>query len=111
MEVSPAAAALAYELGNRVGQHGGAGLIIDYGANHAASSSLRGIRDHKFVDPLLDPGQVDLSVDVDFAAAAHAVQSTGVAKVRPVPREWATGFAPRLQRVHVCFRVGRRTAP
>jgi SAM-dependent MidA family methyltransferase len=34
------------------------------------------------VDPLEDPGRVDLSVDVDFAALAHAVESTGIAKVR-----------------------------
>ena len=37
-----------------------AALAIDYGAEHGFRDSLRGIRDHKFVNPLSDPGLVDL---------------------------------------------------
>lgn len=39
---------------------------MDYGYNHASSDSLRAIKGHKFVDPLIDPGEVDLSAMVDF---------------------------------------------
>lgn len=45
----------------------GAALIIDYGlANEVPQNSLRGIYKHKFVSPFYKPGDVDLSIDVDF---------------------------------------------
>lgn len=45
----------------------GGGLIIDYGlSNEIPSNSLRGIHKHKFVSPFFNPGNVDLSIDVDF---------------------------------------------
>lgn len=45
----------------------GAILVIDYGtANEIPSNSLRGIHQHKFVSPFWNPGEVDLSIDVDF---------------------------------------------
>lgn len=48
-------------------QTNGAALIIDYGlANEIPLNSVRGIYKHKFVSPFYKPGEVDLSVDVDF---------------------------------------------
>ncbi|KAL6454327.1 Ndufaf7 Protein arginine methyltransferase NDUFAF7 [Candida maltosa Xu316] len=45
----------------------GAVLVIDYGtANEIPSNSLRGIYQHRFVSPFWSPGEVDLSIDVDF---------------------------------------------
>ncbi|KAI5957183.1 hypothetical protein KGF54_000111 [Candida jiufengensis] len=45
----------------------GAALIIDYGVvNEIPENSLRGIYKHKFVSPFYKPGEVDLSIDVDF---------------------------------------------
>lgn len=45
----------------------GAVLIIDYGlSNQIPENSLRGIYKHKFVSPFIKPGEVDLSIDVDF---------------------------------------------
>lgn len=45
----------------------GAILVIDYGtSNEIPSNSLRGIYQHKFVSPFWNPGEVDLSIDVDF---------------------------------------------
>ncbi|KAK6453865.1 S-adenosyl-L-methionine-dependent methyltransferase [Scheffersomyces xylosifermentans] len=45
----------------------GAVLVIDYGlADQVPENSLRGIYKHKFVSPFIIPGEVDLSVDVDF---------------------------------------------
>lgn len=49
-------------------QNSGAALIIDYGlADEIPLNSLRGIYKHKFVSPFYKPGEVDLSIDVDFA--------------------------------------------
>ncbi|RCK63043.1 NADH dehydrogenase [ubiquinone] complex I, assembly factor 7 [Candida viswanathii] len=67
----------------------GAILVIDYGtANEIPSNSLRGIHQHKFVSPFWNPGEVDLSIDVDFEnlklLADNVVQSYG-----PIPQgDW-----------------------
>ena len=48
-------------------------LIIDYGADFSFSNTLRGIKGHKFVNDdtiLKRPGEVDLSVNVNFADLA-----------------------------------------
>ena len=54
--------------------HKGACLIIDYGKDETMASTLRGIRGHKFVDPLLSPGDVDLSAWVSFSQLRWAVE-------------------------------------
>lgn len=55
------------KLVNDYNKGAGAALIIDYGpANEIPSNSLRGIYKHKFVSPFYKPGEVDLSIDVDF---------------------------------------------
>ncbi|CAN3503105.1 hypothetical protein DICA1_E25708 [Diutina catenulata] len=48
----------------------GAVLVVDYGIDTdlPPENSLRGIYKHKFVSPFIKPGEVDLSVDVDFRA-------------------------------------------
>lgn len=43
-----------------------AACIIDYGKDEHMQNTLRGIRGHKFVDPMLSPGDVDLSAWVSF---------------------------------------------
>lgn len=40
---------------------------MDYGHDNNPQDSLRGILDHKFVSPLENPGNSDLSIDVDFS--------------------------------------------
>lgn len=75
LEVCPAGCALAQDIAQRVEAHGGAALIIDYGKDGASADSLRGIRNHEFVSPLIEPGRVDLSADVDFASLRAAVES------------------------------------
>ncbi len=81
LEVSPAGSALAQDMALRVASHGGAALVVDYGRDRASGDSLRGIRDHRFVSPLREPGRVDLSIDVDFSslrAAVHALKLGGL---------------------------------
>lgn len=75
LEVCPAGCALVQDIAQRVGAHGGGALIVDYGKDRASADSLRGIRDHEFVSPLTNPGNVDLSADVDFASLRAAVES------------------------------------
>lgn len=48
-------------------KNAGGALIIDYGlAEEIPLNSVRGIYKHKIVSPFYKPGDVDLSIDVDF---------------------------------------------
>ncbi|RLN74586.1 hypothetical protein BBJ28_00014678 [Nothophytophthora sp. Chile5] len=67
IEISPVGIALVQDMAKRISQSGGGALIVDYGHDHPSELSLRGIKDHKFVSVLREPGDVDLSIDVDFA--------------------------------------------
>jgi hypothetical protein len=60
---------------------GGCALIIDYGAEAVARPSVRGIREHAFVDMLSSPGRTDLSADVDFGTLRAAAASGGAGAV------------------------------
>ncbi|KAL1303866.1 hypothetical protein AAFC00_000321 [Neodothiora populina] len=65
----------------------GAALILDYGTPASIpTNSLRGIKAHRIVSPLHEPGRVDLSADVDFIALAEAAlnASPGVEVHGPV---------------------------
>ena len=81
VEICPEAFTFAADFATRIGgseQHpkpkpSGAALVLDYGTSDTVPiNSLRGIRQHKIVNPFSAPGLVDLSVDVDFTAIAEA---------------------------------------
>lgn len=55
-------------------------LIIDYGKDEHMSDTLRGIRGHKFVDPLLSPGDIDLSAWVSFKQLRWALERLEIAR-------------------------------
>ena len=72
-ETSPAATAIAAEIGARLAADGGAALIIDYGhCGPALGETLQAVRGHGRADPFAAPGETDLSAHVDFAAMAEA---------------------------------------
>lgn len=55
---------------------GGGVMTIDYGSNHSMSNTIRGIRNHKFVNSFInDPGNCDLSAYVDFNLLTHICSS------------------------------------
>ena len=84
-EVSPAAVALAADIGARVVADGGAALIIDYGsAAFGARETLQAVAHHKSHPPLEAPGTADLSAHVDFAVLARAGAETGARVTGPV---------------------------
>ena len=68
-------------LGARIGAHGGAALIVDYGDWGSRGDTLQAVRGHDHVDPLAEPGAADLTAHVDFRALARAA---GVPVVGPV---------------------------
>lgn len=67
-EICPAAQAIAREIAERLGRHGGAALIADYGhMGPATGDSFQAMKAHAFTDPLAEPGEADLTAHVDFA--------------------------------------------
>lgn len=56
-------------LTQKIRQHGGAALFIDYGfAKYACGDTLQAVKDHKAVGVLEYPGEADLTSHVNFAA-------------------------------------------
>jgi NADH dehydrogenase [ubiquinone] 1 alpha subcomplex assembly factor 7 len=71
--------ATALEIIRHLKTFGGAALIVDYGyAESQHGETLQALRGHAPVDPLVDPGETDLTAHVDFGALAHAGRASGV---------------------------------
>jgi NADH dehydrogenase [ubiquinone] 1 alpha subcomplex assembly factor 7 len=85
LEINPSGHRLMFELGSRLAKQGGAALLIDYG--HAVTrfgETLQALRAHRYVDPLVAPGECDLTAHVDFAAMARSASAAGATVYGPV---------------------------
>jgi NADH dehydrogenase [ubiquinone] 1 alpha subcomplex assembly factor 7 len=83
VEIAPAAAAIASEIGARIAHDDGVALIIDYGDWHSLGDTFQAVRDHAKVDPLHAPGGSDLTAHVDFAALADAAKPAVTTRLTP----------------------------
>ena len=82
-------------LGQRVVHQGGAALVIDYGhVGSAAGETLQAVGGHAFANPLLTPGEVDLTAHVDF----QALRARGRKHGRPRARADRAGAVPAQPR-------------
>lgn len=79
IEVSPEAILFVQELARIVDKQGGGALVIDYG-QEGSHDSIRAFARHEQVHFLSQPGQVDVTADVDFAAIKHSVNSLKLLK-------------------------------
>ncbi len=86
VEICEAATPILVSIAQRIAQHGGAALIVDYGDWRALGDTLQALRSHKPADALTDPGQADLTAHVDFEALAQVAQSAGCAYSRVTPQ-------------------------
>src|SRR5262249_10839353 len=67
---------VAMGIGQRVCREPGAALIIDYGhPKSGPGDTLQAVGGHVFVNPLLSPGDVDLTAHVDFEWIGSAAES------------------------------------
>ncbi|MCW5770953.1 MAG: SAM-dependent methyltransferase, partial [Rhodospirillaceae bacterium] len=87
----------------------GAALIVDYGkAATFAGDTLAAIRrGRKDADPLIDPGEADLTAHVDFAALAARLAATGARCWGPTSQGallQALGIAARLDALQTAAR-------
>ncbi len=85
VEVAPERCAVARTIGQRVAEHGGAALIVDYGhVRTAPGDTFQAVRRHRYSDPLADPGESDLTAHVDFEMLADTATSGGAVVSGPV---------------------------
>ncbi len=78
IEISDQQAGFGRDLAQLVKAASGAALLIDYGRSKAgAGDTLQGLRRHQKVDPLTDPGEVDLTQWADFPAVLEAAIHAG----------------------------------
>ncbi|KAF9787471.1 S-adenosyl-L-methionine-dependent methyltransferase [Thelephora terrestris] len=79
VEVSPASFKIAHRIGQLLSTKaessglGGAALMVDYGGDHLHGDSFRAFKNHKLVDVFHQPGECDLTANVDFAFLKEAV--------------------------------------
>ena len=77
--------AIVAALFGRLARDGGALLAIDYGhVESGFGETLQAVGRHAFADPLRDPGQVDLTAHVDFAALAATARRAGTRVHGPI---------------------------
>ncbi|KQP53481.1 class I SAM-dependent methyltransferase [Methylobacterium sp. Leaf106] len=78
MTVPGAALDIVRSLSRRIVAQGGALLAIDYGhVRPGFGDTLQAVSAHRFTDPLLAPGEADLTTHVDFAALGRAAIGEG----------------------------------
>jgi NADH dehydrogenase [ubiquinone] 1 alpha subcomplex assembly factor 7 len=113
-EICPAAATLAAALTERLVQHTGAALFIDYGyASGAPGDTLTAISAHRGAGFLAQPGEADLSAHVDFAAFAATAREAGATVRGPVTQRaflQALGAEARLAALMRHADLAQRTA-
>ncbi|MBX7145941.1 MAG: SAM-dependent methyltransferase [Alphaproteobacteria bacterium] len=68
VEVSPSSYEYLLYIKHLLNQYNGAALFIDYGYIKGYGNSLQAVSQHKYVDLLFNPGQVDLTAHVNFGA-------------------------------------------
>ena len=68
----------ANELAQRIFRHSGAALLIDYGRDEPGfGDTLQALSRHQMVDPLICPGEADITVHADFPAVLAAARAAG----------------------------------
>jgi len=71
-EICPLAQTIMEQLRRHFDANPGAALIIDYGYAHStAGDSFQALKNHKYIDPLAEPGEADLTAHIDFEALAR----------------------------------------
>ncbi|WP_170395436.1 class I SAM-dependent methyltransferase [Ruegeria arenilitoris] len=105
VELCAAAIPIITVVAGRIGTHGGAGLIVDYGDWHSLGDTFQALQAHERADPLAQPGQADLTAHVDFEPLALAARAAGCAHSRLTPQ------GVFLERLGIATRAQALAAP
>jgi NADH dehydrogenase [ubiquinone] 1 alpha subcomplex assembly factor 7 len=102
-ETRPAVEPFLRELACRAQQAPLAALILDYGYEEPGfGDTLQAVRGHRFADPLVAPGEADLSAHVDFANLKVRAGALGLKSYGPMPQGeflLKLGLAERRERL------------
>ena len=75
LESSPLSQTITRQIATRIAEHGGVALIADYGhVESGIGETLQALSKHKYVDPLENPGEYDITAHVDFSALKKAAE-------------------------------------
>ena len=86
VELCPAMRDVLQPLGSRITRHGGAVLFVDYGDWRSLGDTFQAVQNHAVTDPLIQPGEADLTAHVDFEALAQIGQASGLRASPMVPQ-------------------------
>ncbi|WVQ65216.1 uncharacterized protein L199_003389 [Kwoniella botswanensis] len=81
---------------------GGCGVVVDYGGDRSYGQSFRAFKNHKIVDVFDDPGNADLTANVDFAYLRESLTGTGSSSLGPISQSsflLSLGLQPRLRKL------------
>ena len=110
-EWNEASEAFIAALADRLLAQGGAALFLDYGpAESGLGDSLQALSGHEAADPLAEPGSVDITAHVDFAAMARVARAAGLATHGPVPQGLFLQALGLMTRASMLARAAPRTA-
>ena len=70
VEVQAASATVVEDITQRIGRQTGAALFIDYASSQPPQPTLQAVQNHQHVHPLHEPGETDLTTQVDFQEMA-----------------------------------------
>jgi SAM-dependent MidA family methyltransferase len=101
-ETNQNAEAMTVEIGAKIAETNGAGLVIDYGYSTSGfGDTFQAVKENAYADPLESPGEADLTAHVDFAALKDAGAAGGAYVAGPVPQ------GDLLRRLGIGVRAGR----
>jgi len=84
IEYCPAMSTVIGQMAARAKGHPFAGLLIDYGYGAPAlGDTFQAISDHKFTDPLKEPGLADVTAHVDFSQLLRTAEKQGMSICGP----------------------------
>jgi NADH dehydrogenase [ubiquinone] 1 alpha subcomplex assembly factor 7 len=111
LEIGLAAQRMISQLANHVAQEGGALLVIDYGyVGKRMGETLQAIKQHAPVDPLMAPGETDITAHVDFAALSRSAIAAGADAHGPVAQGTWLARLGIFERAAVLRRAGPKQA-
>ena len=93
-ELSPLSLVLMKQLAAHIAQHGGGGLVVDYGYLHPPEhGTFQGMSRRHGNDVLTSPGKIDLTAYVDFGALKRVASREGLFVAGPL---WQSEFLKAL---------------
>jgi SAM-dependent MidA family methyltransferase len=86
VELNPGLPPITATLAQRIANHGGAALIIDYGDWRSMGDTLQALKAHAPTDPLEAPGTADLTAHVDFEVLCTVAAGAGCTHSKVTPQ-------------------------